>query len=362
VPVTLMDKHNLVHFELRDECGSAVPVLTAEENTVVGTAALVAAAADALSCAPQDVPEELRLQLRGIAGGTRQQRLACLAQREHWDARLERAQAFSLMVDRLAASFPVLVLLRAEPGDRRILRFCYDEIVNIHELEPDVEALRQRWIGPKAAELAVKVGAFVGWTATAVEFSTPSAVDTQSFHFEVKAPDGADITQASLAVGRRSSSRAYRHDWAPGGTPRVHLHVSRAASGSSGAARVLLLGYLWLQSAGPTIHPSPADAAAILVALPGVFATMLARPSEHAMAATLLLGVRALLILDALAAFAAAALLVSGLPDGLVIRLWGVLAIAAGWLAAMVLLSMVFPRLRTKAPTIETAASSSSRR
>lgn len=173
VPVTLMDKHNLVHFELQDECGSAVPVLTAEENTVVGTAALVAAAADALSCAPQDVPEELRLQLRGIAGGTRQQRLACLAQREHWDARLERAQAFSLMVDRLAASFPVLVLLGAEPGDRRLLRFCYDEIVNIHELEPDVEALRQRWIGPKAAELAVKVGALSAGPPQRLSFPPP---------------------------------------------------------------------------------------------------------------------------------------------------------------------------------------------
>ncbi|HEV8651524.1 MAG TPA: hypothetical protein VG276_19530 [Actinomycetes bacterium] len=374
VPLAFLEKREFTNFDVRDEDGRTLPVLTADEAITVGTAALLAAACHALSCELGGLDEGFADRVRDVVAGDWDE----AGEHDERDARfpmeLRNGQVFWPLLERLASEFPVLVLLPECIGQRRILEFSYDETVDVRDLTVDAEDMQDQWIGPKPKRLLSRLASRLGWAPTRITVPILAAADSKSYHFEARAPDGVEITEAALAVGPDRKSPSHRHDWAPGGTPGVHLHVSHAVRGSKGdalislrasrrgwlafawfsatvIALVLLLGMLWIPKLLSTPDHSGAAAAAFLLVLPGVFATVLVRPGEHAMASLLLLSVRGMLLTAGLIAYVAAALPLSGLPQDRVTLIWGALSVLAVTLAVAITLSYRLPRIQTKRPS-----------
>jgi hypothetical protein len=202
-------------------------------------------------------------------------------------------------------------------------------------------------------------------------FEVPAAEAAESFHFEVAAPEGVDFTEAALITAASPTAPSTR-DHVGGGGPRIHLRAARlprkaqaiaqaslrvSRRGWLGAAAVcslvmaatLAVGADWVHSTFTTEAVDPdvgSQAAALLVVLPAIFATLLVRPQEHAMAARLLRLVKPSLILTSLASYAAAASLIIG-PRGRLLRgLWTGFAVFAILAAAVICLNWVFPTVK----------------
>jgi hypothetical protein len=71
------------------------------------------------------------------------------------------------------------------------------------------------------------------------------------------------------------------------------------------------------------------SSAALLLVLPGVISTYLARPGEHHLVSRMLLGVRTLTVVSAMIVYLAAAVVVTDVAPGLVREIWGGLAVLA---------------------------------
>jgi hypothetical protein len=92
-----------------------------------------------------------------------------------------------------------------------------------------------------------RLAAALGWTPTKVRFPVPAAENAASFHFEVEAPPGVGIIEASVLAGlpdggRDAAERPRRpsFDHIRMRLPTVGLHVTALPSGSSSRAQVHL--------------------------------------------------------------------------------------------------------------------------
>jgi hypothetical protein len=77
----------------------------------------------------------------------------------------------------------------------------------------------------------------LGLTPTRVRFPVPAAENAASFHFEIDAPRGVQIAEASLLAGRPSGT-CPSFDHVQGGFPTVGLHVIEVPNGSLSRAQI----------------------------------------------------------------------------------------------------------------------------
>jgi hypothetical protein len=97
-----------------------------------------------------------------------------------------------------------------------------------------------RWYNPD------RLVAALGWAPTRVRFPLPAAENAASFHFEVEAPPGVDIVEASLLAGvppktdESEDPRCPSFDHIRLRLPTVGLHVTDVPNGSSSRAQVHL--------------------------------------------------------------------------------------------------------------------------
>jgi hypothetical protein len=308
VPLALLRKRPLVEFDLRDEGGRALPMLTRRQNGGLAAEVLLAAAegvggalapelagdlrrlATAAVEEAEGVLEDLRRGSRGEAG-----------------AALLDDPAFESLAFELARGFLLLVDVPAG-GGRRILKFGY------------AEPLAWRTTLPQR----------MSWRAAGVEIDVPAVARAGSYHLEVQAPEGLEIAWASLlAFGGGGGFE--EHVVEEEGLARVHLYLSDVPYGADGVAGVWLRtparGFLrqaWLSGAAttaslllltllaPRLTAANAGAAGgILLAAPGFLSLFVARPGEHRMLSRLLLGVRAVLLTQAAASYLGALVLVA---------------------------------------------------
>jgi hypothetical protein len=234
----------------------------------------------------------------------------------------------------------------------------------------------------------------MGWIHQGLSVATPGAASADSYHFEVEAPPGLEISRARLDAGfrvpKRSSlpeayrrSRRYAELWlrifmanerlsvqVDGPVRRVHLLTPALPSKAKPTAKILIrtsragflrpalltcllsttllwLGYLrvsHLVAQGATASSIP-----VLLVVPGLLAAYLARPAEHPLATSLLVGVRAMVAVAGLCAVGAAALLIGQLNPGVTRSAWVVLACGASASTVAVLLANLLPLVRTDA-------------
>lgn len=349
VPVSVMRRKTLVNYDLRDEEGRSVPmpglwlaqhfdesllraVASIEMNSPLGE--------DAGTFIHDVVTgnlEKVQEKVDSLKAGNAPAEILGLMDKS----------AFGVLLSRLSFHYTLYAFIEADPRRRhRILHMSIDEPLTLYHRRPgllpgqmrrglllnrrsatdnsaDGSAYKRgdvvRWYNPD------RLAAALGWAPTRVRFPLPAAENAASFHFEVEAPPGVDIVEASLLAGvpptteESEDSRCPSFDHIRLRLPTVGLHVTDVPNGSSSRAQVhlqvatrgwyttmllscwatfLLLGAVLLHVHTNAVTTS-ADAIVVLGGVAAAVATLIAQGEFPGMAGRLLTLPRALAAVEA---------------------------------------------------------------
>jgi len=339
VPLGLLRKGTLVNFDLRDESGSALPLLTTPQNGIVAEASLVTLAGFVLN---ETVPNEIRCDIRQLvseSANDAQMTLARLFDRRDVAAAsrslLRDDAVFSSVAEVLAKRFLALTMIDLRRHQRRVLHFAYDDSLWTESSANTVRGLVTLALGRPRSIL----------------FTIPAVADADSYHFEAEAPDGFQISTREGYSTLPSGALPARQITKEGSFQRSHLHFPQAESGAEGAVFIRLrprpsnivrgavlaaalafaaILFIRLRLGPLKSGPSAGAAAApLLLAFPGLLSLYMARSDENPMATNLLWPVRVLALTPALWSFLAAAALIGG-TTGIVTKvfLWAMVGLA----------------------------------
>jgi len=356
VPLTLLRKRTVVNFDLHDEDGRSLPLLSRRQNNAVGATMLCLLAEAVLG---GSLPEDLQRDLCTIA--THRQEPAAEAFRSLRDpprdcrsaderALLVEEPRVMTVAEDLTNNFLLLVPIAADLEARRVTKFSYEE-------RPGAEIDRSLWRSLPET---------MNWSDVPLLLPASSLGAAGSYHVEIEVPDELEVASVSGIDLRRgeplpsettqSGSQDYR------GLRRVHLHYSGLPRWTwglielkVGVARSGLLAAALLSAALTALLLSVASlrleelreqaevSSALLLAIPGVLSSYLLRPGEHPLVSKLFGGVRVVVFLSALCALVAAgglALEASATALGL---MWGVLVPLAWACVGALALSLLLP-------------------
>jgi len=384
VPIALLKKVPLTNFDLRDERDGALPLLTRQRDGSLATAMLVVLAEASASKGLQasygrQVPAELAVLLRRIATSDEASALSLCdsfasssvttAAARSWCQELSGDEQFMSFANALAANFVVVVPLIGLPGVRRIVKYSYEERFDEPAPQPPawlrkvgravVGAARGRRVRPRPPNvrgLTIRqwLARGLGWRAKSVVIETPSVAQAGSYHLEIEAPDGLDLTHGDIKPHRGGRVLAGSEDSVDRTVQRLHLYVSGLPAGTDGAAlanlraspatiirsawltaafTIALLGMVALRWHG--VVTNLAALPSLLLVVPTGLAAYVARPREPSVTTSVLFGLRLLAVSSGLWSFLAAAVLVIGRTcstDG------GQLQSCSSWSATPVLL------------------------
>lgn len=346
---------SLMNFDLSDADGHSLWLISREDNARISAATLTAMARRLLKS--DSLPAKLEDQLTKLCKAdpaTGEEIAARLLTPSGDDstelAELRENKRFSWWVRTFAHSSIIVVLFRSPIQRRMLIKLRYQERIKAKQ----------------------RVLTRLGWAAYRVGIDC-SLFEARSSHFEAEAPPGLRILEARLSDNHSLEPTAER-----GFLRRVHLyrpqaHAVNAAtavlwlvvSGGflGGALLAATLGFGALVScavAAEDIAKNPTSAPAILLVIPGLIASYIARPDQHALTARLLSFARRLLLVSALCAYGAAAkvALAGGAPDGKAqldartdqLRTW-LIVLAAISLIPLLGLLIGFLRGRVRRPT-----------
>lgn len=354
VPLTFLRKQPLTRFDLREENGGALPHLTKRRNGRLAAAVLLLLAEELADRAQVSlpVPDEVVQDLWDIANAAEKEAVETwrtLASRSAtgkalaWRTRLTDNEGFMGAARTLASNFIVAVPLVGAPGRRRIIKFAYER----HEPDPRIavparlralgekfrsRAPREERTGGAQIGLVARIARAIGWGPKEVLIEAPALVQGQSYHLEVEAPEGLEVTAGDLVTtdlrtrspGPRTSVRRK--------TQRVHLYLADVPQGMSGSATVTLRPRASTIVRGATLTALFTVAVlmafavfwesddpgrqyslpGLLLVLPSILAGYVARPREPSVTTAVLFGLRIVTVIPAFCAFAAAAVIVLG--------------------------------------------------
>jgi hypothetical protein len=271
-----------------------------------------------------------------------------------------------------------------------------DEPLTLYHREPGLPDPRDAPTGEGTGNLSYERGpavrwwnrhrlaAALGWTPTRVRFPVPAAENAASFHFEIAAPPGVDIVEASLLAGvpdenndetEHASRLSFDHIRLR--LPIVGLHVAAAPNGSSSRVQVhlqvttrgwyttmllscwatfLLLGAVLLHVHTNAISTS-ADVIVVLAGVAAAVATLIAQGEFSGMAGRLLGLPRALAAVEAGLPLIAASLFLFSGPGATRRRQWELLALCsiAAVITVIISISWLLARLRLRSYSISTS-------
>lgn len=366
VPLTMLRKQALRNFDLRDQAGDPVPLLTRPENARLTGDALVLIAERILGSAQVD--GDLRAAFRGLAqdktpeaqatfdAWTRASEDPASPEHERWAALLGD-DGFRDLAASLVSRYALVAHLPWQPGQRRVLKFAYEQSYDRQAL-----SRRQRWTRS------------LGWTPEVFVVGAPAANASSGYHLEIAAPDDLRLGQAELfalpsapAQGEDPPEQVLTRD---GPDPqRIHLNTLDARPGLDVSARIriaadpqgflpaglatatlvfvlLLVGRFRLSAVQQEVEAM----VAMLALIPGILVAYLVRPGEHALATALLAGVRVALVVSAAAAIAAATALIVEADATVLPIVWTTALGFAGLATAVLAISSVrSPRLGEEA-------------
>jgi hypothetical protein len=306
-PVFVLPKApaNLMGFDLEDEDGHALSLIGRLDNARISAAVLVRMARRVLGEQGLSLPKGLEIELRRVAEADDAAAGVQLARRleraSSWEPELGLLKAdtrFAWWLSTLAHSSILAALFRSAGTRRKLVKLRFEQPL----------ATERRWLTS------------LGWEPFRVGIDSP-LIEARRYHLEAEAPPGLRITEASL-----SDDEATEPVSDSGFLRRVHLYRDRAQMAGAGTA------VLWLRVSGlgfvggaplaaglasgaliacflnaREIAANPTSAPALLLVLPGLIATYIGRPDQHALTTRLLAVARRLLLLSALLAYIAAA-------------------------------------------------------
>jgi hypothetical protein len=352
LPLTYVAKKTLAQLDVRDASGSAIPILTAQENADLTVEALCMLAGAELLAAdpssdlsvveqirplisevvrnPADIAEQAKCRIGEMIAGTCPETEGLRA--------LGEDGFFLDFVGIFETSFVMVAVAEVPVGGRSILKFCYAD--DISAVSNDARSRRERFKDR------------MGWTPNTYEFDVPGAPLASSFHFELHAPIGTTVSECAIFdptaddddgqfVSFDRDGRSTVHVRAPAGSSdlcvtRVNLRASRVGwlrtcLSASIAIALLMTVTTWrldgLVSTNVRNRPS-VDVAAVLLTVVAVLAALIVRAGEHPLTSRLLFWARVAALSVTAQPFLAACMLAFG-PSGSALKsFW---ALSAAW-------------------------------
>lgn len=386
LPLAIMRRKSLVKFDFRDHDGHAVPLLGLRQNQALTLAIARGWAAASLQALGAGVIcAETGHFLDDVIAGD---------QTEMWRAfnlmwaatdgsqlqRLGKDKQFRALLDRLADGFLLYGFHEGPPGERRLIKFSYDEPLTLRYSKSsylphdgDGRGGKERYEGTDLSRWHWRVlCSAIGFSPTRIKFPVPAAELAGSFHFEISVPPEVSVINAALLAGRPKPEEEYTatapvtstvsqgeqpvvmkgrerrrpsFDSISGRYPTIDLHVADVPFGSRSRAQVVLqarpAGWFgtavfssWLASAilgfAYLAKPEFGVGSTLLMSFVAGLAVLLVRQDPHPLLTRLLSKVRLLATFAAVLALAAAVVMASRNP-----------ASAYPWLLGLFLASLV---------------------
>jgi hypothetical protein len=340
VPVALLAKRPLVHFDLRNEEGHSVPLLTAQQNALIDRELLYQAFDYDL--ADQEVTEAVRAATEAAAGPLIERVLAGTAGVEAVEA-LERDHGLAPMgllrstADLLSRAFVAWAVVGGLDR-RRMLKFAYDE------------------------PFAQRPGLEYSYAAT-------GCTEAASYHLEVAVPGELkarttrldDASGRVLAVGARDSDRPALYFAADPADAPVEPSVAVVYGAERGrflgpaaivATVITLLLAVPLAFADlPALAAGAGPAVGLVLSTSAVFSALVLRTDEHPLLRLVLLRFRLSLVASTLAALLAAAVLGFRAERWLLWTGWSVAALTSAAATAILMIAVLrSPSARSSPP------------
>lgn len=358
IPITLLRKGVLTHVNLSDEGNDAVPLLSGTQVGALAEMALLATAELALNDTvhPSIAGDIQRLTWDRRAGEDEKRRqlpsdtfdrLFSPGQPAAQSrAALQRHPVFLPLAKIFDGNFIAAVLLTIAGGDRRVIHFAYDEM--LEKVDHSIKRITAELV---KGTFSRRIGVFA-----------LAAGDAASFHMEAEAPEG-------LRISSRVTLTQTQDDKPREGVPprfekvgsylRIHIHCddvqasdrlavmlrigprsSTIVRGAALTSGLTLLAVIAIRIQIHDIHKhNAAGAAAVLLVIPTILSVWIARSQEHPATTHLLWPVRIVATAPAVFGLAAAGVLVSTeITFWSEFTLWaiaGALAVATWILGAM---------------------------
>jgi hypothetical protein len=345
VPLRFVTKQPLLAFDLR--LGeSTVPLLTRGQSAQVAEAVLRAAVEPLM---PELTPE-VGAVIETVAsdadeGGALALDLLDLTEPGRTGEDATPAQLARWAITTFDTNYLLLADVSvAEVGQRAIFKVT-------QEVGPTLHA---------AHELSVLSS--IGWQPAPFILDTPTVTATSSYHFQFDTPPGLVVSGGELfgAVQGDPRRHAFGTSASQGSVLGMHASIPEVPDVDGYYAEVLvhpspdgLLRSSMVSSCFSTvllalslafatrIDTTRADASAgLLLLLPGIVSTFLARPGEHYWVSRLLRGVRVLTLASAVILYVSAAVLVTGLASSANRWMWLVLTVLSALPSAALLVAV----------------------
>jgi hypothetical protein len=312
VPLALLAKRPLVHFDLRSEDETAVPLLRSDEAQLISRELLYLAldldseGADTVDAAPL---------IEWILAAGPGESAAIDAAVAELEEQLGSLPGFAALASHLASGFLLCAVLN-DVTRRRVIKFAYDEPL----------ARPGRWQH---------------------FYDAPGCTEAASYHAEVDVPDELrarttemidDFTGAVLATGPRDADRPAIHYVADAGV-RVDPGLSVSYGTERGrflvpaalVAWVISLGLAlpWLFADLGALATSGGPAIAVLLSSSALFSGLVLRSGEHPLVRLVLAPYRLCLAAATVAAVVAGGALAFRASSGMLEITWGVGALVA---------------------------------
>jgi hypothetical protein len=409
LPFAIMRRKSLVNFDFRDHDGRAVPLLGLRQNQALTLAMIRAWAAATLQALdpPGIMSPETGEFLDDVVAGDQIE--LWRAFERMWGAeagsqlqRLGEDSHFRAVLDRLADSFVLFGLHEGQFGERRLIKFSYDEPLTLrytkHRYQlhgPGGEGGRERSEEVRLPRWGLTaLSAAMGFSPTRIKFPVPAAELAGSFHFEISAPPEVSIIRSVLLAGRPkpesaqtpaapatcTASEGSQHalmkdrerrrpsfDAISGGYPTVDLHVADVPYGSRSRAQVEVEANAtgWFATAAFSsclasgilgfaafAKPPLGVGSTLLMTFAAGLAVLLVRQDPHRLVTRLLSKVRLLATFTAVLALAAAVIMAaSSTRNGytwllilFVVSLFPTALITASWSIALARAAWAKPR------------------
>jgi hypothetical protein len=327
VPLAFLAKRPLVHFDLRNEEGHAIPLLTAEQNTAIGRELLDQLLERDLEAQGADDPaiwNEAGTLIEAVLGDLDVTGAVERLERRH---DLEPLVTFREMTEILARSFILWAVVRGVER-RRVFKFAYDEP---YGLRPGLSYV----------------------------YAAPGCTEAWSYHVEVAVPTDlkARTTQlwdaatgTVLVTGVRDADRpALYYSGDPRHQPaRPEVVVDYGAERGSFIAPAaivatvisLLVGPPWLFADLEALASRAGPAIGLVLSTSAVFSALVLRTDEHPLLRRTLVGYRLCLVATTLSALFAAASLGFQAENWIIQVTWALATVVSVLTAAILLVAV----------------------
>jgi hypothetical protein len=339
IPITRLGKEHATSFiDLRDEAGRAISLPTRTELGAItqGTLRKRLTSLGPTAWEQQSLEAALTTLVFAEPRHARQGLGAILEAFEKTKTPIPTRLRETLY--QLVDNSIVWVRLVGRPGQRRIVKLAYDiplEPPVVPARHPLIRRMRLVYdldIRPPEGKINYRatlrrvrgrVTGRMGWDAIDLFIDDPVLQDPRSYHLEIAAPPGLEITEILLdkddprdpAQVSDGNCHLYVRFPRPRTSEQVRIKIRAERRGflnASAGSSLVLAGLLWLfatHTGSVSRDAALAPEAAVLLIAPALMALFVSRPTESALIAAALTGVRSALGACAVASLAAAAAL-----------------------------------------------------